>query len=292
MENTVKEISVLAPAKINICLGVTGKRPDGYHDIDSVMQTVGIYDKISISIKENACGQNIEVICPGHDELNGENDIAYGMAQIFFEYTKMENYDVSIKIEKIIPMEAGLGGGSSDAAAVLLALNELTGSRFSKAELISLGAKVGADIPFLICRGTAFVQGIGEKIEHCAPLPQVPVLVAYPHSEKVSTGKAYAAIDARGEFSRTEDFEKMKTAVLAQDIESIGTLSYNIFESVIPAESDIFRIKEQMLAHGAVFSLMSGSGSAVFGVFRDTASAEKAAEVLAPLAQTFVTSFC
>ena len=291
MENK-KKITLLAPAKINVCLGVTGKRADGYHDIDSVMQTIGLCDKISVSVKENACGKKIDVLCPGHEELNGENDIAYGMAQIFFEYTKIENYEVTIEIEKVIPMEAGLGGGSSDAAAVVLALNELTGARLSEAELMELGAKVGADIPFLICRGTAFVQGIGEKIEPCRPLPAVPVLVAYPYNERVSTGKAYAAIDAHGKFSCTEDFEKMKTAVLAQDIEGIGALAYNIFESVIPEGSVIFRIKEEMLAQGAVFSLMSGSGSAVFGVFREKSDAEKAAKALAPLAKTFVTNFC
>ena len=162
----------------------------------------------------------------------------------------------------------------------------------SEEELMAIGATVGADVPFLVFRGTAFVQGIGDKIERCNPLRPVPVLVAYPHSEKVSTGKAYAAIDARGEFSSTEDFEKMKAAVLAQDIDRIGALSYNIFESVIDESSDIFRIKKEMLVHGAVFSLMSGSGSAVFGVFREESDAEKAAKALAPLAKTFVSSFC
>lgn len=292
MEKTVKEILVLAPAKINICLGVTSKRADGYHDIDSVMQTVGIYDNVRVRIDETAEGQRINVYCPGHDELFGQKNIAYRVAEAFLRYAKIEKYDIDIEIEKVIPMEAGLGGGSSDAAAVVCALNLLFGAKLSEAELMAIGATVGADVPFLVFRGTAFVQGIGDKIERCVALPNVPVLVAYPHNEKVSTGKAYGAIDARGEFSSTEDFEKMKAAVLAQDIEQIGALAYNIFESVIPEQSAIFRIKEEMLAYGAVFSLMSGSGSAVFGVFRDNETAEKAAEALAPLAKTFVTSFC
>ena len=193
MENR-KKITMLAPAKINVCLGVTGKRPDGYHDIDSVMQTVSLFDKVKVSLAENPKGKKIEVFCPGFDELNGENDIAYGMAQIFFEYTKTENYDVYIEIEKVIPMEAGLGGGSSDAAAVLLALNELTGEGLSEGELTAIGAKVGADIPFLLHKGTAFVGGIGEIITPCRDLPETAVLIAYPKSEKVSTGKAYKAI--------------------------------------------------------------------------------------------------
>ncbi len=292
MGKTVKEILVLAPAKINICLGVTGRRADGYHDIDSVMQTVGVYDKVRVRVAENAAGQRINVSCPGHGELCGQKNIAYRVAEAFLAYAKIDTYDIDIEIEKIIPMEAGLGGGSSDAAAVVCALNMLFGTGLSEAEIAAVGATVGADVPFLVFRGTAFVQGIGEKIERCAALPRVPVLVAYPHDEKVSTGKAYKAIDTRGEFSSSADFEKMKAAVLARDMDAIGALSYNIFESVIPESSVIFRIKEQMLAEGAVFSLMSGSGSAVFGVFREREAAEKAAEAIAPLAKTFVTSFC
>ena len=291
MTNT-KKITLLAPAKINVCLGVTGRRANGYHDIDSVMQTIGLYDRVSVSLNEKACGQKIDVICPGHAELNGENDIAYGMAQVFFEYTKTENYDVSIEIEKVIPMEAGLGGGSSDAAAVVYALNELTGSRLSSEELMAIGANVGADIPFLVHKGTAFVQGIGEIISPCRDLPQVNVLVAYPKTEKISTGKAYAAIDAHGKFSSHTDFEKMKAAIEKSDLEAIAAASYNIFESVLPEGSVVFEIKAQMLRHGALMSLMSGSGSAVFAFFESKEAAEKAANALEPLAKTFVTGLC
>lgn len=287
-----KKITVLAPAKINVCLGVTGKRADGYHDIDSVMQTVSLCDKVSVTLEENAKGQRIRVSCPGHSELDGENDIAYGMAQLFFEYTKTENYDVSIEIEKVIPMEAGLGGGSSDAAATLLALNELTGANIAEAELMALGAKVGADVPFLVRKGTALVEGIGEIITPCRDLPETAVLIAYPKNEKVSTGKAYAAIDARGEFSSHEDFEKMKAAIEKGDLAEISAASYNIFESVLPAGSAVFEIKKEMLARGALMSLMSGSGSAVFGFFPCEKCAGKAAEALASIAQTFVVGIC
>jgi 4-diphosphocytidyl-2-C-methyl-D-erythritol kinase len=246
MEKT-KKITVLAPAKINVCLGVTGKRADGYHDIDSVMQTVALYDKVNVTLFENAEGQKIDVICPGFEELNGENDIAYGMAQIFFEYTKKENYNVYIEIEKVIPMQAGLGGGSSDAAAVLLALNELTGANLSEKELMAIGAKVGADIPFLVHKGTALVEGIGEIITPCRDLPETAVLIAYPKTEKVSTGKAYAAIDSKGEFSSHEGFEKMKKAIEKSDLAEISAASYNIFESVLPSGSVVFEIKEKCL---------------------------------------------
>ena len=287
-----KKITMLAPAKINVCLGVTGKRADGYHDIDSVMQTVSLFDKVTVSLSESLDGEKIEVVCPGFEELNGENDIAYGMAQIFFEYTKKENYSVHIEIEKVIPMEAGLGGGSSDAAAVLLALNELSGAWLSEKELMAIGAKVGADIPFLVHKGTALVEGIGEIITPCRDLPETAVLIAYPKSEKVSTGKAYRAIDERGKFSAHADFIRMQDAIEKGDLSAISAASYNIFESVLPESSAVFEIKKEMLAHGALMSLMSGSGSAVFGFFPCEKCAGKAAEALAPLAKTFVAGLC
>ena len=189
-------------------------------------------------------------------------------------------------------MEAGLGGGSSDAAAVVLALNELTGAGLSEKELMAIGAKVGADIPFLIHKGTAFVQGIGEIISPCRDLPETSVLVAYPKTEKVSTVKAYAAIDAHGKFSSHADFEKLKSAIEKSDIGAISAASYNIFESVLPASSAVFRLKSEMVRRGALMSLMSGSGSAVFGFFADEESAKSAAEALADEAKTFVTSLC
>ena len=288
MENT-KNITLPAPAKINVCLGVTRKRGDGYHDIDSVMQTVALCDSVSVSLAENARGAEITVLCPGHESLEGEKNIAFRAAKSYFDYTKTENYSVSIVIEKVIPMEAGLGGGSSDAAAVLLALNALAPVPLEESELISIGARVGADVPFLLRRGTALVGGIGEKLSPCRPLPETSVLIAYPKHEKVATGKAYAAIDARGEFSSPSDFEKMKLALESGNISEVAGASYNIFESVLPGGSAVFGLKKEMLAHGALMSLMSGSGSAVFGFFPSDECARTAAEALALAADTFVT---
>ena len=287
-----KEITVLAPAKINIYLGVTGKRPDGYHDIDSVMQTVGIFDKVKVSAAKAPEGQSISVICPGNAELSGEKNIAHRMALAFLRYAKIEKYDIKIEIEKVIPMEAGLGGGSSDAAAVVCALNELLETEFTEDELMSIGATVGADVPFLVGKGTAFVGGIGEIITPCREIPQSTVLVAYPHNEKVSTGKAYGAIDAGGAFSSTEEFQLMRLAVTQGDMSGIASASYNIFETVIPEDSIIIRIKKMMTENGALFSLMSGSGSAVFGFFPDECSARAAESVIRPVAKTFVTELC
>ena len=185
-------------------------------------------------------------------------------------------------------MEAGLGGGSSDAAATLLALNELTGKNLSEAELMAIGAKVGADVPFLVRKGTAIVEGIGEIITPCRDLPETAVLIAYPKNEKVSTGKAYAAIDAQGKFSSHEDFEKMKEAVKKCDINDICRAAKNIFEEVLPKDSAVFAIKDIMNKHGAELSLMSGSGSAVFGIFTDARGAKRAREALCDSCETFI----
>jgi 4-diphosphocytidyl-2-C-methyl-D-erythritol kinase len=287
-----KQITLLAPAKINVCLGVTGKRADGYHDIDSVMQTVSLFDKVTVSMDEKACGQKISVFCPGFKELNGEKNIAYRVAKAFLDHIKAESYSVSIDIEKVIPMEAGLGGGSSDAASVLIALNMLAGAELSEEELCAIGAKIGADVPFLVRRGTALVEGIGEIITPCRDLPDTAVLIAYPKNEKVSTGKAYAAIDARGEFSSHADFEKMKEAIEKGDLADISRAGYNIFESVLPESSAVFKIKEAMLSHGALMSLMSGSGSAVFGFFPCKKCADRASEALTEEAKTFAVGLC
>jgi 4-diphosphocytidyl-2-C-methyl-D-erythritol kinase len=287
-----KKITLLAPAKINVCLGVTGKRADGYHDIDSVMQTVSLCDKVTVTLAENEEGKEITVSCPGHGELDGEKNIAYRAAKAFFEHTKAESFEVSIEIEKVIPMEAGLGGGSSDAAATLIALNALTEAKLDEAELCAIGAKIGADVPFLVRKGTAIVQGIGEIITPCRDLPEAHVLIAYPKNEKVSTGKAYAAIDALGEFSSHADFEKMLYAIEKGDLAAISSAGYNIFESVLPESSAVFRLKAEMMARGALMSLMSGSGSAVFGFFTDAERASAAAKALAGEAKTFVASLC
>jgi 4-diphosphocytidyl-2-C-methyl-D-erythritol kinase len=185
-----------------------------------------------------------------------------------------------------------LGGGSSDAASVLIALNMLAGAKLSEEELCSIGAKIGADVPFLVRRGTALVEGIGEIITPCRDLPDTAVLIAYPKNEKVSTGKAYAAIDARGEFSSHADFEKMKEAIEKGDLADISRAGYNIFESVLPESSAVFKIKEAMLSHGALMSLMSGSGSAVFGFFPCKKCADRASEALTEEAKTFAVGLC
>lgn len=283
-----KKISVLAPAKINLYLGVKSRRADGYHDIESVMQTIDLCDKVTVTAKDAAAGAKIAVSCRGAENIEGEKNIAYRAAKAFFDYAKTEKYDVSIEIDKKIPMEAGLGGGSSDAAATLRALDELYGTKLSEGELCALGARVGADVPFLLRRGTAYVEGIGEILSDCTPSPCVTLLIAFPNEEKVCTKEAYAKIDEARAFSKSEDFEKMKEAMRSCDIRRIAEASLNIFEDVISPDSAVFHIKDEMKKNGALLALMSGSGSAVFGVFEDARAAKRAREALCEEAQTFI----
>ena len=283
-----KKISVLAPAKINLYLGVKSRRADGYHDIESVMQTIDLCDKVTVSAAQDPTGSKISVRCRGAENIEDEKNIAYRAAKAFFDYAKIEKYGVSIEVDKKIPMEAGLGGGSSDAAATLRALDELYGTKLSEGELCALGARVGADVPLLLRRGTAYVEGIGDILSDCTPSPCATLLVAYPKEEKVCTKEAYAKIDEVRAFSKSEDFEKMKEAMRSCDIRRIAEASLNIFEDVISPDSAVFRIKDEMKKNGALLSLMSGSGSAVFGIFEDARAAKRAREALCEEAQTFI----
>ena len=287
MEN-IKKITLKAPAKINLYLGVVSRRADGYHDIESVMQTIDLCDRVSVSVCENAQDARIRIICRAMPELPAEKNIAYRAALAFLRYNGIEKYDITIEIDKKIPSEAGLGGGSSDAAATLRALDTLYGTKMSAEALYGLGKSVGADVPFLLRRGTALVEGIGERMSDCTPAPFATVLVAYPKTEKVSTKEAYGKIDSENAFSLHADFEKMKEAMKSCDINSICRAARNIFEDVLPKDSAVFAIKGVMNKHGAALSLMSGSGSAVFGIFTDTRAAKNAREALSDSCETFI----
>lgn len=288
MEN-IKKISVLAPAKINLFLGVRSRREDGYHDIESVMQTIDLCDKVNVFADMEAQDNSIAVSCRNSaEDINGEKNIAYRAAKAFLEAAGIENFNITIDIEKKIPMEAGLGGGSSDAAAVIHALDIIYETKMTESDLCAIGAKIGADVPFLIRRGTAYVEGIGEVLSDCTPSPSATLVIAYPNSEKVCTKEAYAKIDDMKIFSNSEDFENMKNAMRSCDMNEIAKVSYNVFEEILPERSEVFILKNIMKENGAVLSLMSGSGSAVFGVFDDARSAKRAREALCGISQTFI----
>lgn len=260
-------------AKINLALDVTGKLPSGYHTVESVFQTVGIYDDTEAELIPGK--GNISVTCLPGPSLQGEkfpsgsDNIAYKAARLF-----MENSDTDcgceIRITKNIPSQAGLGGGSSDAAAVISLLNILTDSRFSVNDLENMGKQIGSDVPFFFTGGTAYVSGMGEKVRSVAPFTGKELVISKGRSA-VSTAEAYKKIDALGDMIHP-DIPALIGALNDQTGNECRFFG-NIFEYVTDID-EIFRIKDIMLENGASVSLMTGSGSAVFGIFDDTERAE------------------
>lgn len=266
-------MKVKAAAKINLALDVTGKRPDGYHEIESVFQTVGLYDEITVELTD--CGISINCEVPEKFSSSDpvpcdERNIAYKTAEKFFKENKLDK-GCKIHIKKGIPSQAGMGGGSTDAAAVLFCLNKLTGKTFSAPE------KIGADVPFFLTGGTAYVTGIGEKITPIADYSG-KILVIAKGVEGVSTAEAYSRIDA------LENPAPVNVKNLVSAIQNGGNISSyigNIFESAVQL-NEVSNIKSEMLnTFKADAACMTGSGSAVFGIFNNnTESAEKCAESL------------
>lgn len=266
-------ITEFACAKINICLDVTGKRDDGYHSIESVMLCVTLADLVTVSFTDRF---GITLDCSDDTLPKDEKNLAYKAAREFFSYIKREP-NVHIDIIKNIPDKAGLAGGSADAAAVLRALNSLTDACLSDEELRKIAESIGSDVIFCVSSDPSFVSGRGEIIEQADPLPDCTILLA-KGKEGVKTPGAYKALDEMfGDYKEREHLaQKCLEAMNSGDIIKIGESAFNIFENVtIPNAPEIQTIKDTMLNDGATFSLMSGSGSAVFGVFLSEADAEK-----------------
>jgi 4-diphosphocytidyl-2-C-methyl-D-erythritol kinase len=263
---------ILSPAKINLFLQITGKRPDGYHDLVSLMCCVGLYDTVSLSfgVKETS------VSCRYPDVPEDETNLAAAAASLFFNTLNI-NDGVKISIEKQIPVGAGLGGGSSNAAAVFLGLNRYYGDAFSQEKLISMGRSIGADVPFFIFRKPAIVSGIGETLNAYQGLESFKVLLVFP-GFGISTAKVYKNLN----LGLTNCKKKLRSFLLNKQSFDPGCHLCNDLEptaaSMYPV---IFTVKEALLKHGALGALMSGSGSTVFGLFSDSHTAFKANRALA-----------
>lgn len=269
-------MKIKTAAKINLALDVVGKLPNGYHEIESVFQTIGIYDEISAELSDEirvACEQPEQLAAS--DEIPcGESNIAYKAAKLFFGESGKTG-GCTIHIKKGIPSQAGLGGGSSDAAAVLYMLNKMTGSELSDERLSDLGAKLGADVPFFLTGGTAHVSGFGEKIEPIGDYSGKILLIA-KGSEGVSTAEAYAKIDALEDPVHPQIPELIRSINFGGDAHKYFG---NLFESAITlTEADY--IKLIMKFNGALGSAMTGSGSAVFGLYSDEQYADICCEFL------------
>lgn len=263
---------ILSPAKINLFLQITGKRPDGYHDLVSLMCCVGLYDTVSLSfgVKETS------VSCSHPDVPEDETNLAAAAASLFFNTLNI-NDGVKISIEKQIPVGAGLGGGSSNAAAVLLGLNRFYDYAFSQDKLMSLGRSVGADVPFFIFRKPAIVSGIGDKVNAYQGLESFKILLVFP-GFGISTAKVYKNLN----LGLTNCKKKLRSFLLNKQSFNPGCHLCNDLEptaaSMYPG---IFTAKEALLKHGALGALMSGSGSTVFGLFPDFDTALRAKCALA-----------
>ena len=276
-------------AKINLWLTVGERRPDGYHDIESVMQQVSLPDLVSVTRNRDSDESGIAVHCSDPDIPTDRRNIVWKCAEAFFRHFGIERYGVYIDIEKHIPQAAGLAGGSADGAAALILLNELFGVRAARDTLCSIGAGVGADIPFCLMGGRYLCRGKGEILTPLRLSPSAPrsapirscaaVIVKSPALE-VSTGEAYRMLD--GIPPSPADAERRRTGpeALLGELRNgqIPRTLYNDFERVAPPQ--IFPIKEKLLSLGAASALMSGSGPSVFGLFGRFPDAEAARDAL------------
>ncbi len=262
----MKTLTLSAPAKINYLLDVIGKRPDGYHELRMIMQRVNLCDEIILTLTDTPV---INVICNSKGAPDGPGNIAWKAARAMLDCAA-SGIGVNIEVIKNIPVAAGLGGGSSDAASVLMGMNELLQLDFTEQRLMEIGCKLGADVPFFIFKKTALAEGIGEKF---TPLPKMPkcwILLVNP-GVHVSTAWVYQTLQLTStrELNRLpEFFESIEqiVAILANDLESV----------TIPAFPVIAEIKERLISLGATGSMMSGSGPTVFGIFSSYDSAEAA----------------
>ena len=260
MEKTVK-----ANAKINLYLNVSGKREDGYHEIETVMQEISLCDEVSVRITENSLGCNRITLSSNDSRVPlNEKNIAYKCAEKFLEFTKITGLDVHIHIDKRSPISGGLAGGSTDGAAVLKLLNDMTEQKLTKDELCSIGVKVGADIPFCIVGGCCVCRGIGEKITKLTLCkPKYHVLIA-PSGLGVSTPEAYGMVDS------AELTPPCTADDLVRDLAEgiVPSILYNSFEHVIlPVRPAADKIKRTLISLGADGVMMSGSGPTVFALF-------------------------
>ena len=252
-------------AKINLTLDVLGKRADGYHDLKSVMQTISIRDDIEIDVDT---GKPWSLHCDQEGIPTDESNLAWKAAKVFYEQLKLETTGVEIRITKRIPTEAGLGGGSADAAAVLRALNRHYGNPLSIMALAELGGLVGSDVPFCTLCGTAMVEGRGERLRKLPDIPDCCFVVCKPEFSS-STPELYRQLD-EAEIAKRPDNQAMESAILSGDLGKIAENVYNVFDPVVTKDHlELNYIKSIFNSYGAVAYQMTGSGSAVFAIVPD-----------------------
>ncbi len=271
-------MEIQAFAKLNLTLDILGKREDGYHDLRMVMQSITLAD--TLTLEENR-GEGLRVSANLRFLPTGEKNLAAAAALRFWEALGREPEDLDIRIEKRIPVCAGMAGGSSDAAAVLRALNQRAGEPFSPKELARLGERVGSDVPYCVLGGTALAEGRGEVLTPLAPLPRCWVVACKPDFP-ISTPELFAQAD-RVKLRRRPDTAGLVAALEAGDLGGVARRMYNVFEDVLPARlyTRVAEIKNVLIQCGALGANMSGSGPTAFGLFDRLEAAQEARACLA-----------
>jgi len=267
----MKELRLKAFAKINLGLDVTGKREDGYHEVKMIMQTIGLYDRITLTeMKEPGIQINTNLpYLPAN-----ENNLAYKAAQILMDEFSIKK-GVQIDMKKHIPVAAGMAGGSTDAAAVLHGINRMFGLKLSKQELMKRGVSLGADVPYCILRKTALAEGIGEVLTSIDPMPDCFLLIAKPPIS-VSTKIVYENL-ILDDTTKHPDMDRLQSDLKHHDLDQIAQHMGNLLETVTISRYPVIEeIKQVMKENGALNAMMSGSGPTVFGIFTKEETAKEA----------------
>lgn len=267
----MKQIKLKAYAKINLGLDVLRRREDGYHEVRMIMQTVRLFDQITMTkTRKNDIHLETNLRFLPTDERN----LAYRAVKMMKEEFEIPE-GVRIELNKKIPVCAGMAGGSTDAAAALVGMNRLFQLKLSEQQLMEYGVKLGADVPYCIMRGTALSEGIGEKLSRVSPMPDCYILIAKPNIN-VSTKYVYENLNLP-ELESHPDIDLLLRAIEEKDLATLSANLGNVLETVtIDRYPVIQKIKETMLAKGALGSLMSGSGPTVFGIFDSEATVREA----------------
>ena len=273
-----------APAKVNLTLDILGRRPDGYHDMRMVMQTISLCDTVSLAETEGGfCLKGMEGLIP-----EGKKTLEQRAAEAFFEAAGRPMPGLEVTLEKRTPAYAGLGGGSADVAALLRLLRERYCPELSTEALERIGFQVGSDMPFCVRGGTALAEGRGERLTDLPPLPACWFVLCEPEFG-IPTPELFARVDG-GELIHRPDTDGMLRALEQQDLEGVAARLFNVFEAVLPQQyHEVFAIKAKLLELGAMNAAMSGSGPTVFAIFDRQEKAEQAYEVLhAQYPQTYL----
>ena len=267
--------TLTAPAKVNLALDILDTRPDGYHDMKMVMQTISLCD--TVSVEETAAG--FELRTDGDFIPAGKKTLEQRAAEAFFEAAGLPMPGLRVTLEKVTPAYAGLGGGSADVAALLRILRDTYAPELSTEELERIGFTVGSDMPFCVRGGTALAEGRGEVLTDLPPLPDCWFVLCKPDFG-IPTPSLFALVDG-GELTCRPDIGGMGLALESGDLAGVAARLGNVFEEVLPEEyHEVFTIKNRLMELGALNAAMSGSGPTVFGIFSEQETAKRAAEVL------------